>query len=786
MKSHIGTIRSLAALFLVTLSTHAAYGQERPTLEIGILVDFIAEEQRPLLDQLQSEIRAVVGEDATLNFPPSRLLSNGFDAAMAEAHYQTLLSNDTDIIIAFGPVNNGVISGQASYPKPTILFGAVNLDLVELEKEPETSGIDNFNYLIASHSYRHDLETFKSLFDFHDIAVLVAEPLAETLPIRAALEEVLRDLDASLTLIPYSGTTALAPYLERVDAVYLAEGFSLTGAEIQALAQTLFDLEIPSFTSTSIRDVEFGLMGTHQSEGNITQFFRRIALNVESVVNGVNLSELPTYIELPDRLTINWNTAEKTGVPINLSYLATTDFVGDFRNVVAERTYSLPELIDEVLERNLGISASRKQVELAEQDLRTARSAYLPDVSAGATTSYVDDETARASNGTSPEFSAAGDLTATQTIFSESANANIDILEHQESAERENVRSAELDLVLDAANAYFNALIVKTSVQIQAENLEVTRENLRVAEQNFEAGQAGRADVLRFRSEMAQNMQVLIESIHQLEQAFFALNQLVNQPVDRELDVLDARISEGVFRRYGYEGFRALLDDTSQRSRLARFLTEEAKRNAPELRALDYNLEATQRSILLNGARFYLPTIAAQARYDRTLDQWGAGVPPELALRDTLSAAVSFSIPLFARNQRNIDRETSLVQKERLLLSQQDTRLAIERNVQGALLDVINQISNIELSKVSEEAARESLELVQVAYSSGAATLVEVLDAQNNYLQAQLARANAGYNYLLTSIILERFLGYFFLRHSEVENQAFVDRILASTGTNPE
>ena len=49
-------------------------------------------------------------------------------------------------------------------------------------------------------------------------------------------------------------------------------------------------------------------------------------------------------------------------------------------------------------------------------------------------------------------------------------------------------------------------------------------------------------------------------------------------------------------------------------------------------------------------------------------------------------------------------------------------------------------IANIQLSGISEGAAEESLELAQVAYGSGAVTVVELLDAQTNYLSAQQAQ----------------------------------------------
>ena len=95
-----------------------------------------------------------------------------------------------------------------------------------------------------------------------------------------------------------------------------------------------------------------------------------------------------------------------------------------------------------------------------------------------------------------------------------------------------------------------------------------------------------------------------------------------------------------------------------------------------------------------------------------------------------------------------------------------------------------NQIANIELSTVSEDAATESLALTEASYSNGAVSIVQLIDAQNNHLQAQLARANANYNYLLSSIIMERYIGYFFLLRSDEENQIFLQRFIEFQITN--
>ncbi|MEM8488456.1 MAG: TolC family protein [Bacteroidota bacterium] len=783
-------MKSLLALSLFFLSSTCLFvvpvaGQstgQKDTYDIGFLLDARTPELAYMLDSLRQEITAVVGEDAIIRFSDETTLFSDLDIAKAEANYAQLIDGETDIILAFGQVNNTVISSQAEHKKPTILFGAVNIDLVDIPATGETSGIDNFTYLIASQSYKKDLRAFKALYDFKSVGVLLDAGMEASLQtmqptLQTVFDEVFAPMNATYEFISYASPASLTPYYDSIDAVYLAEGFLLEEAEIIALADTLFERAIPSFTSTSKEDVVSGLMATSQAEETLGQFFRRLALSVEAVVSGQNLADLPLYIDVAEALTINFNTAEKVGVSLKYSQIASFDFVGDFRNVISEETYSVLGVINGVLNDNLVLKLSERNVALSSQDVSLAKSNYLPSLTSSLTGSYLDEETATASNGGNPEYQTAGNITLSQTIFSDGANANIDIQKSLLKAEQAVYDVTELDLVLNAANAYFNALVQKSNLQIRSENLNLTKRNLKIAEQNLEAGQAGLSDVLRLRSAMAQDMQALVEAVNLLEQSFFSINQLLNDPIDREIDIEDAKISAGVFERYNYELLRQTIDDPVQKKVFVDFLVEEALKNAPELREIDYSLEATRRNILLNGSRRFLPTVAAQAQYNRTFDQWGAGVPPpEFALDDNYSVGISVSIPLIDRNQRNINRQTALIQKEQLNLNRANTELSIEKNVQDAVLDMANQIANIELSAVSEAAARESLDLMQSAYTNGAVNIVQLLDSQTNYLQAQLASATANYRYLLASLILERYIGYFFLLHTEAENEAFLQR----------
>ncbi|MEM6378598.1 MAG: TolC family protein, partial [Bacteroidota bacterium] len=208
------------------------------------------------------------------------------------------------------------------------------------------------------------------------------------------------------------------------------------------------------------------------------------------------------------------------------------------------------------------------------------------------------------------------------------------------------------------------------------------------------------------------------------------------------------------------------------------FLVQEALKNAPELKELGYNLEANRYSLDLFGKGRYYPTIAAQGQYNAVFNRSGAGSETQLITGGSIqntnyNIGVNISMPIFNQNQNNINQQTAKIQQDQLLINRDNLQLAIAADVRTNVLTLINQISNIQLSEISERTAKEALELTQIAYSSGAVNLIQLIDAQNNYLNAQLAKAAAVYNFLINSIQLERSLGYFFLLNTAEKNDDF-------------
>ncbi len=94
-------MKKLATTLLFFAFALLLFGQKR-NFNIGVLIDNRTEELEPIMLQLQEQIKVVVGEDANITFPPESVLVNNYNLEKAEQNYQQLLSNNTDIILAFG------------------------------------------------------------------------------------------------------------------------------------------------------------------------------------------------------------------------------------------------------------------------------------------------------------------------------------------------------------------------------------------------------------------------------------------------------------------------------------------------------------------------------------------------------------------------------------------------------------------------------------------------------------------------------------------------------------
>ena len=176
-------------------------------------------------------------------------------------------------------------------------------------------------------------------------------------------------------------------------------------------------------------------------------------------------------------------------------------------------------------------------------------------------------------------------------------------------------------------------------------------------------------------------------------------------------------------------------------------------------------MSAGERQVTAAKRRYWLPDIAAAGQGAYNIDRTpGQGGIPGLQLPDeSWRVGIQASLPIFnggaLRAELNRSRY-SLRQAER---RREAVEQEVETRIRIALEQVANSYSGIELAAAAAKASGENLRIVTDSYSSGAVSIITLIDAQNAALASDLAAAEAKYLYLGDIIEVLRVVGDFSL-----------------------
>jgi len=130
---------------------------------------------------------------------------------------------------------------------------------------------------------------------------------------------------------------------------------------------------------------------------------------------------------------------------------------------------------------------------------------------------------------------------------------------------------------------------------------------------------------------------------------------------------------------------------------------------------------------------------------------------PKLSKQASFTLAVSF--PLWNNGQRELALSRARVNKDVARARRQDMDRAVQHDVTAAYDTYVTARASTELAKEGVRVARESFRVQQTRYSSGATTILDLLDAQVNLSQAEADLVQARYSTRLALAGLESILG---------------------------
>ncbi|HYM10258.1 MAG TPA: TolC family protein [Bryobacterales bacterium] len=268
------------------------------------------------------------------------------------------------------------------------------------------------------------------------------------------------------------------------------------------------------------------------------------------------------------------------------------------------------------------------------------------------------------------------------------------------------VADAERQLRFQVAQAFVGVLLAKSNLQLAQDDLKDFSDVVTINQRRMAAGDISEGDYLKISLQKLQFEQDVSAAQLALVQSKAALRQLVGyQTVAENFDVV------GSLDRKKYA---VQLEDLEKQALQAR----------PDLMAADSGVKLANDTVTLaygNRAR----DLTSEVEYKRNGPVNGVGF------------GFSIDIPIHNRNQGEIARSQFAVR-------QAEEARAFTRN--GVLTDVINAYSNFRTNDQIVtlyqsgylNQARQSLDISKYAYDRGAASLLDLLDAERSYRATQL------------------------------------------------
>lgn len=379
---------------------------------------------------------------------------------------------------------------------------------------------------------------------------------------------------------------------------------------------------------------------------------------------------------------------------------------------------SLIDALSAAYQTNPTLQAQRAQLRATDEGVPQALSGWRPTVQAqgtyGATHTETTLNTGATAEGDIEPYS--GSVTLSQNVFAGGRTVNAtDQAEFGVLAGRESLRSVEQSTLFNAVQAYMNVIRDQSVVELNRNNVDVLKRQLEATTDRFRVGELTRTDTAQAEARLSLAKSNLTAAEAQLTASRAFYERVVGQmPGTLEKPSAVAGLPESE------EAARAM-----------------AEQNNPSLQAARFAERANREAIsVAKGA--LLPTVDIQAQY-----QYGRD--PSLTVRDAEESSIVgvLTIPLYQGGA-----EYSQVREAKELHNQ--SRLQVSAAMREVDEAVRNAWDTLRASRASILSTGEQVNASQIALEGvrqesevGARTTLDVLNAEQEYLNARVSLVSA-------------------------------------------
>lgn len=748
-------------------------------VNIAVLTDGPWQRYQGVRRTMIKEVTDITSGQYDVRFPDDLFVRADWSAEGISAAIEELLKNpEADLIITLGRVASHQICKRRDLSKPVIAPLIIDAGIQNLPERDGTSGVKNLTYIDSQRNIERTIRTFREITPFHRVTIVGSKHIMVGIPeIALAVREIMETLGLTIDLLPVDGPVeeTLSELSGSSQAVIVSELPKISPDEFDRLVLGLMRKELPSFSTWGREEVEQGVLASVVQKDTIDHIARKVAVNVLSILEGTDAGTLPVVFIPGEQLTVNMATARSIGVYPSLVTLTEADLIHEER--VAGRHLTIEKTIEEANLVNLDLAAADRALAAGEESVVEARSTLLPQIGLGAQGVVIDQDRAEASLGIIPERSISGEATLTQSIYIDEAWAGYDVQRYLQDSRVEGREALRLDITREAVNIYLEVLRARTRESIQKDNLRLTRANLERARVRVSVGAAGPEEVYRWETEIAGRRRMVLAAESRTLDVMNSLNRILNRPLREPFSVQDVDKDDPVFGAID-KRFVHYINNQRDLNLLKDFLVAEGLRLSPELGAIDAQIAAQGRNYTSTKRTQWLPDFLLKADVKETFSKGGAGSDTIVTTDDTRWSVGAFATyPLYRGGQVTATKRKNLDQLNQLEIERKAAAERIEKRILFAVNLIRTSYPSIQLTKQAAEAANSNLELVTNSYEQGIKSIIDLIDAQNSALAADLSAASALYDFLRDLADLQRAIGEFSLYSGLESRTSWLDRL---------
>ncbi len=419
-------------------------------------------------------------------------------------------------------------------------------------------------------------------------------------------------------------------------------------------------------------------------------------------------------------------------------------------NVLAQqkRMLTLDQSIQIGIQNSKILHSSKMKIMSAEAQLSQVNASMLPSLSAGASytrLSSINPFEVQTPFGTfviSPSIlnNYSANISLQQPLFTGfKLSSSSNIARYNSLAAKQDYNKDEQDVVYSIKSAYWNLYLAGNVKQAVDENVQEVKAHLQDIQNFFKQGLATRNEVLKVEVQLSQSQLSQIDAQNAVDLAVVNLDNAIGLPLTTEVEVqknVDVE-SEDI------AGLSQLIDM--------------AIKNRPELKSMQYQIDASKSGITLAEADYY-PQVSLSGEYVYAQPNQRI-LPTQNQFKGTWDVSLGLSLKLWNWGATKDQTTQAEARYEQANDSFKTLKDAVTLDVTQSYFNMVKAKEKVFVTKQGVSQAEENYRVTDEKFKQGLTLNSELLDAEAALMQAKTNYAQAVVDYKLAQAQLEKATG---------------------------